>query len=45
VRATADAYGLEPGPLTPAEVLNVLATRYSYWIDDADHEDPFRIDD
>jgi hypothetical protein len=42
VPATADAYGLAPGMLSPAEILSVLATRYSYWKDDAEHEDPFR---
>jgi hypothetical protein len=43
VPATADAYGLNPGLLSPTEILGVLASRYSYWDDDADHEDFFAL--
>ncbi|MGC4829850.1 hypothetical protein [Micromonospora arida] len=44
VGATADAYGLTPAPtMSPEEILGVLASRYSYWTDDAPHEDPFQI--
>jgi hypothetical protein len=42
--ATADALGLEPsGALSPEEIQHVLATRYSYWQDDAPHDDPFSV--
>jgi hypothetical protein len=42
--ATADAYGLQPrGILSPEEIQHVLATRYSYWEDDAPHDDPFPV--
>jgi len=42
--ATADAFGLQPsGILSPAEIQYVLVTRYSYWDDDAAHDDPFSI--
>jgi hypothetical protein len=42
--ATADALGLRPaGTLSPEEIQHVMATRYSYWEDDAPHDDPFSI--
>ena len=42
--ATVDALGLKlPDLVSPAEIQHILALRYSYWDDDAPHEDPFLV--
>ena len=41
---TADAFGLQlKNTFSPEEIQHVLSTRYSYWDDDAPHDDPFPI--